>query len=152
MFKKTIRIVRKIIKWTLLSIVSLLLIIILLFSIPAVQTYVAQKAAAYLSKEMGTEVSIEKLRISWDFDIIIEKIMLKDLHGHTLIAGSHGRCDFPKYNQLNRQLTISNIRVEDAEVFIAKYKGEDDINLRFLLTILNLKNALRERYAFHCKT
>lgn len=139
MFKKTIRIVRKIIKWTLLSIVSLLLIIILLFSIPAVQTYVAQKAAAYLSKEMGTEVSIEKLRISWDFDIIIEKIMLKDLHGHTLIAGSHGRCDFPKYNQLNRQLTISNIRVEDAEVFIAKYKGEDDINLRFFINYIKLK-------------
>ncbi len=136
MFKKSIRILAKTIAWIAASIVAILLIIFIVFSIPSVQTYTAKKITVYLSKQMETEVSIEKLRISWNLDVVIEKLMLKDLHGHTLIAASYGKCDFPHYDKINHQINITNICVENAEVFLAKYKGEEDINLRFFINFV----------------
>lgn len=139
MIKRIINILLRCLLWTTLSIVSLLLIIILVFTIPSVQTYVAHKAADYLSESMQTEVSIDKLNLTWNLNIVIENLILKDQHGNKLIAACYATCDIPKYDKISHQLSIPNIYTEDAEVLIAKYIGEEDINIRFFVDFVKPK-------------
>lgn len=136
MGKRSFIILMKLLLWTSVTVVSILLIIGILFSFPSIQTRVAQEAARYLSKQMNTHVGIESLRISWDLDIQIKNLVLEDQHGHHLIAAKYCECDFPTYNKQTKQLSIPRIHAEDAEVFLAIYKNEDDINLRFFVDFL----------------
>ncbi|MDD3280623.1 MAG: translocation/assembly module TamB domain-containing protein [Bacteroidales bacterium] len=122
--------------WIFLSIVSILLIICVLFTIPSIQTYVAQQTAKYLSEQMQAEITIDKLHVTWDLDIIIKNIIIKDQHGHNLISAEYCEVDFPTIDKLNNQIIIPRIHANDAEVFLAIYEGEDQINLRFLVDYL----------------
>ncbi|NLJ81973.1 MAG: hypothetical protein GX330_02460 [Bacteroidales bacterium] len=139
MIKRIINILLKCLLWTTLSIVGLLLIIILVFTIPSVQTYMAHKAADYLSKEMQTEVSIDKLNLNWDLNLVVENLILKDQHGNKLIAACYATCDIPKYDKISHQLSIPNIYAEDAEVLIAKYIEEENINIQFFVDYVKPK-------------
>ena len=136
MVRKSFKIILKSLLWILLSVVSILFIICILFSIPSIQTYVAQRTARYLSEQMQTEITIEKLHISWDLDIIVKDIIIKDQHGHNLISAKHCEVDFPTLDKLNNKIIIPRIHATDAEVFIAFYKGEDNVNIRFFVDFL----------------
>ena len=136
MGKRSFVILMKLILWVSITLVSLLLIACILFSFPSIQTKTAQKIAQHLSKQMNTHVGIETFRITWNLDIQAKGVVLKDLHGNNLIAAKECSCDFPSYDKQRKQLNISNIHAKDAEVFLAIYENEEDINLRFFTDFL----------------
>ena len=50
-----------------------------------VQTYLAHKAANFLSKELNTEVEIGDFRLNWFLEAVITDIKILDKHKHVLL-------------------------------------------------------------------
>ena len=73
-FKKGIRILL----WMLLSIIGLVLLLVVALQSPAVQRYSKNKAVAYLESKIKTKVAIEKVRIGFPKDVVLEGVYFED--------------------------------------------------------------------------
>jgi len=85
-----------------------LLLALIIFSLQfkPVQTYFAQKAAAYLSKELKTTVSIKSLYIKPFKSIVLEDLLVLDLQKDTLLSTPQFMVDI---NQLSIDKKIIDI-------------------------------------------
>lgn len=70
----------------MVAILLLLLVVALIFSIPAVQTAAAHRLTDYLNTEFDAGIHIDKLQITYDADIEIKGVFIADHHNDTLIA------------------------------------------------------------------
>ncbi len=73
--------VKKVVLWTmgiLLSPVLLLLILILLLYIPPIQNWAVKQAAAYASEQTGMDIQLDRVRISFPFDIDLQQLTAKN--------------------------------------------------------------------------
>ena len=149
----------KIFLWIFTSIIVLIALICTLFMIPSVQTFVAQKAAGFLSEKMQTEVSIGKLRIDFNLDICLEDIQLNDQHGNNLISAKKGSLSFPSFNTATANVEISNIILDEADVTLRRYESDTALNLQFFIdfvrpkekrtTIVDLRKVQLKNSRFH---
>ncbi|MDR1181378.1 MAG: translocation/assembly module TamB domain-containing protein [Bacteroidales bacterium] len=129
----------KILLWILTSIVVLIVLFCTLFTIPAIQTYVAQKAANFLSDKLQAEVSIGKLRIDFNLNIQLEEVRLNDLYGNNLISARKGSLSFPSFNTGTANVEIRNIVLDSADVTLRKYESDTVLNLQFFVDFLKPK-------------
>jgi len=80
---------RKLLKWTgitLGSLIVLLILLILSLRIPAVQNYVKDKLIVYLEDKIQTDVNLEKVFIAFPNRIILENLHLQGQDVDTLLA------------------------------------------------------------------
>lgn len=129
-FKKVLRFFA----FTALGIFSFLVLVSILLAFPPVQTFIAQKAAGYFSEKLGVTITIDKIAIS----LITRKIEFKELavldhHRDTLLtAGRLGtRVDMLSLGE--SRLVLGETHLKDALFRLHKYKGEEGMNLDFIL-------------------
>lgn len=96
------------------------------------QTYVAKKAAAYLSKELHTTIQIGGLYIKPFKSVVLENLLVYDLQKDTL-------ANFPKFtinlNQLSlteRILDVKTVQIDSGSFFLKDYKDQTS-NLDFII-------------------
>ncbi len=112
----------------------LLLAAALIFSLQfkPVQTYVAKKAASYLSKELKTRIEIKGLYIKPFKSIVLEGFYVEDLEKDTLIFSPTLTVDIDTFSIKNRKIAINNIRMDNGKFYIKQYK-DTSTNLEFLI-------------------
>lgn len=110
----------------------LLLIAGLLFSLryEPVQTYLAQKAAAYLSKQLGTQVSLSGLYLDPFASFVMRDFYLEDRMGDTLLYSRELRAGVNLSHLHQRRMTVSNIRISEGYLALKRYT--DSTNTSFL--------------------
>jgi hypothetical protein len=95
---KLLKIVGRIIgisfEWLLIFIISLAFLI----RTSPFQTYLAQKATAYLSAELNTKISIEKLEIVFLDKIALKGVKALDQKGETLVSTKEILVTFDRLN------------------------------------------------------
>ena len=96
------------------------------------QTWVAGRAAGWLSKEWGTEVKIGGLDISWFLNVVLQDVSVKDLHGNVLLKSSDIELDVSKIHVKNRFLKLRQIDVKNAEIYLTKYLTDSTLNITFI--------------------
>lgn len=96
------------------------------------QTYVAKKAAAYLSKELKTTITIGSLYVKPFKALVFENLLVLDLQKDTL-------ANFPKFtvnlNQLSldqRILDVKTVQIDNGSFFLKDYKDRSS-NLDFII-------------------
>ena len=136
----------KILLWITGGIVGFILLILILLTIPSVQTYLAQKATHYLSQQMKTTVSIDKLRIDFRLNICFENLRLCDQYGNNLITAQKGRAGFPLLHLTKEQLNIliRPIVLDNADVTLRRYAGDTVLNIQFFVDFVKPRKE-RER-------
>jgi hypothetical protein len=109
-------------------------VVSILLAFPPVQTFIAQKAANYFSKELGVSITIDKIGIS----LISRKIHFKELtvldhHQDTLLTAGKlsTRIDILSISESN--FVLGETSLQDALFRLHKYKGEQGMNLDFIL-------------------
>ncbi|WP_445452182.1 translocation/assembly module TamB domain-containing protein [Flavobacterium sp. 25HG05S-40] len=108
-FKKGIRILL----WMLLSIIGLVLLLVVALQIPAVQRYSKDKAVAYLESKIKTKVTLEKVRIGFPKDVVLEGIYIEDQKKDTLLAGRRIAANLNLYGILfNNKIEINSVELE----------------------------------------
>jgi hypothetical protein len=126
------------------ALVAVLFILCIVISIPAVQTYLAQKAAGFLSEKLQTEVSIGKLRIDFNLNIQLEQLCLNDQQGNNLISAKKGSLSFPSFNTGTANVEICNIILDEADVTLRRYESDTTLNMQFFIDFLRPKEKREE--------
>ncbi len=75
----------KVIGWILFSLLILIVALILFIRSPWGQDIVVQKATSYLADRIKTEVSIDRLFITFSGNVFLEGLYLEDMAGDTLV-------------------------------------------------------------------
>ncbi|MES2800147.1 MAG: translocation/assembly module TamB domain-containing protein [Bacteroidota bacterium] len=112
----------------------LILLIILAFAIRTelFQTYLAQKATAYLSKELKADIKIGKMSIVFIDQLLLEDVSIVDPNKDTL--GRIGRLyvTLDDYNLKTKVILLKKAELEDGTVHLFRDQKNGDFNFKFL--------------------
>lgn len=113
------RIVKKILKWALrvvLIVVGLLLLVSFLVFLPPVQDFIKDKAAAYVSENMGFDLEIERLRLQFPLTLTIDNTVLRLPQGDTLLRVGRLRGGVAVGPLLTGNIEVRRFRLANAGV------------------------------------
>lgn len=127
-----------------MSVLLLPVIVSALLQIGAVQNFVAQKAARYLSSKTVTEITIGKLRITRLFNIEIKDLRVLDHKDSTLFDIASLNLDIGRIRIKERTLKVNHLFARDVDVMLRKYESDSTLNLNYLLLLFKSSDTLRE--------
>ncbi len=113
----------------------LLLVFVLVFAIrsSSVQSFLANEATAYLSKELNTKISIEKVDIVLFKHIDLKNIFIQDLQKAKLLHLAHLNIDLDRIKLINKQLLIKEISLANGSVNLSRSAENGAYNFQFLI-------------------
>ncbi|MFV8225778.1 translocation/assembly module TamB domain-containing protein [Christiangramia aquimixticola] len=118
----------------MLAIVLLFVILLIVFSIPAVQTSVAEKLTNSLKKNNDVNISIGKISLSYFGRIKLSDIYVEDHHADTLLTADEIRSSILSFrNLINNSPNLGNTRIDGLNMQMRRYKNEERDNLGILI-------------------
>ncbi|MBQ3247513.1 MAG: hypothetical protein IJB08_05685, partial [Alistipes sp.] len=115
--RKVIKILGKLLSATLLLLIMLPISLSLLLDIPAVQNFVAHKAADFATQKLETRVSIDKLNIGLPNKINVYGFYVEDYQRDTLLYVDHLRANL---KGVTDGLSFGMARVEKAKLYLVE--------------------------------
>ncbi|NDK57248.1 translocation/assembly module TamB domain-containing protein [Pontibacter fetidus] len=109
----------------------MLLFIVVFFAIriPAVQTHIAQRAAAWLSEATNHDVSVGRVDIEFFSNVILEQVQVRDYKKNELFYVGRVEADIATFSILNpNTLSIATLELEEPRANLVYYKGSDTLN------------------------
>ncbi len=126
---------KKILRILLWTVAVLLLLIgssFVLLQVPSVQTWLAQRATAYLSDELKTKVTVGKVSIQFFKKVSLKNLYIEDLHHDTLFYADELLIDIKELSTSQHYLDLNKITLDHAKFFLTRHHGENSDNLKFL--------------------
>lgn len=103
---------------------------IIVFSIPAVQTWAANKVTQELNQSFGTDIHIKRLGLNWKGEVDIRDAYIADHHKDTLIYSKELQTSIVGFrNLIQGKLGFGDIKLTNAKLYVKTYKGEENDNL-----------------------
>lgn len=111
-----------------------MLLVLIVFSLQfrSVQTYVAKKAAAYLSKELKTRVEIGSLYIVPFNSVLLDSLYIEDQQKDTLLFSPEFSAKLSYFSLDNRRITVKSMELNGGKFYLKKYTNKST-NLSFIL-------------------
>ncbi|APG59523.1 N-acetyl-gamma-glutamyl-phosphate reductase [Christiangramia salexigens] len=110
------------------------IILLITFSIPAVQTSVAKKLTDSLKKNNDVNISIGKVSLGYFGNIKLRDIYVEDHHEDTLLTADEIRSSIISFrNLINNSPRLGDTRIKGLNMEMKRYKGEDRDNLGVLI-------------------
>lgn len=103
---------------------------------PRVQQYICGLATDYLSKELGTTVTVGSINIAFFLDLVLEDVVVLDKHQNTLLYAPYIRADIDDIDLEKKQISLAKASLDGTFFALMKYKNEKKLNLQFLLDYL----------------
>jgi len=125
--------------------VILPLTLYLLLRLPSVQTYITQKIAAHFSKKLNTEISVGGIDISWFLDIVIEDVVVKDLHNNQALKADKLIIDIEKINFKKNHISIGAIELKNTNINLFIYENQKDMNIQFIIDYFMSNDSTEEQ-------
>ncbi len=107
-----------------------LVFLVIIFSIPAVQTSLASIVTDNLNEEYGTNLEIKKVDLSLLGSVSLKGIEIRDHHLDTLIFVDRLRTSLLDAKRiLENNIQLNNTSLKGVHVYVKNYKGEEIDNL-----------------------
>ncbi|SHI47833.1 Family of unknown function [Mesonia phycicola] len=105
--------------------------VVLVFSIPAVQTYVANKVTTSLNETYGTHINVKALSISYNGKVVLEEVYIADHHQDSLISAQEINTSLINVPAIlsGTHLDFGDLTANKLKLKIKHYKGEEKDNL-----------------------
>lgn len=118
-----------------LSVVILLLLTSLFFLIKtsSFQTWLAQKATAYLSNELQTTIKIDQVELEFFTQASLKGVYLEDQQHDTLLNGGNIIMDIRTLDYENQKIGIKNITLANSTSKLHIAKNDSVMNFQFLI-------------------
>lgn len=119
-----------------------MVIVAVVFQIPAVQTRMAAKATQYLNEEFGTDIRINRIRITVDGKVKAKQVYLGDHHGDTLIASESLKTSLLNIPGILKGTNIDfgDVTAEQLTFRLRRYLGDDKDSFGIFLDKLESEN------------
>lgn len=98
-----------------------------------VQSWIAQKAAAYLSEELETRIEIESLYLRPFKSLVVEGLLIEDAEKDTLLQAPVLTANISYFSPVaKRKISINDISLKNGKIFFKEYKDSTS-NLDFII-------------------
>lgn len=97
------------------------------------QTYLAQETASCLSKQLGKEITIDKVDLIFFDELDIKGVYIQDSKEDTLLYTSQLNATIADWSLNESFVNIENILLADATVKMRIYEGDTVFNFQYLL-------------------
>jgi translocation and assembly module TamB len=134
--KKQHRVFRRLLKifaWLILSIVLLLVVVALVIQLPPVQNRLVQKAVTFLEQKIGTDVSLDRISITFPKAIVLEGLYLEDQNTDTLLYAGKFSVDTDLWGLVRREIQLNEIELENARAYISRPETDSAYNFSYIL-------------------
>ncbi|UPT65761.1 MAG: hypothetical protein M0D57_14725 [Sphingobacteriales bacterium JAD_PAG50586_3] len=101
--------------------------------IPAVQTWIAQRLAGYMSDKLETKVEIRGVDIQFFDTVILEGIYIEDKHKDTLLYTDKLFVGISSLSLNDSKVHLSEIKLLNNTAELKKYPGENGLNFQFII-------------------
>ena len=105
-----------------------LLLVGLLF-VPAIQTYIVNKITQSFSEKFGAELSIKDVRLTPSLRLVAHEVRICDTHNNDMIYVGKVNARIRGISLKPFKLKFGNVTLEDGDVVIRKYLGDDSVNI-----------------------
>nr|WP_121270963.1 translocation/assembly module TamB domain-containing protein [Pedobacter schmidteae] len=96
------------------------------------QTFVAKEAAAYLSKELNTTVSLSGIYIKPFKSVVIEDLLVLDQQKDTILNTPKFLVNINQFSLKKRIIAVNTVQINDGSFFLKSYKDRST-NLDFII-------------------
>lgn len=127
---------KKILRIFALVLMSIFLItagLILAIRLPAFQTWAVQRAAGYLSTELKTTVTLERIQIKFFRTLSIQGLHIEDLNGDTLLFAGEINSDIALFSPAKGKIYLTDVVLKNAIFKLKKYPDVKGLNLDFII-------------------
>ena len=104
--------------YTFCTLIVLAVVAVYALSLPAVQQRITQKAESFLYEKLGTRVEIGAIRLRFPYDLSLEKFLLEDQQGDTLVRVGSLVVSVGMWKLLDQTIELQQITLEDAGVYL----------------------------------
>ncbi|WP_229796688.1 translocation/assembly module TamB domain-containing protein [Algibacter mikhailovii] len=127
----------------------LFIILVLVLSIPFVQTGLGNYATKKLNDDFKTNINIDRISMQLNGDIELKNILIRDYKKDTLIAIDELNTSILSFRNLAKgDLVFGDIDIMGLYFNIKTYKGEKDTNLDFFVAKFESDNPSKEKSTF----
>src|SRR5688572_19649847 len=131
--KKYLLISFKIIGWTLVSVLGLLVIIALSIQIPFVQNKIVQEAVGFLKGKIGTEVRLDHISLSIPKKIVLTGLYLEDQRKDTLLYAGELAVNTDLFALTKHTIQLNDVDLTDFTGNIARSKKDSAFNFDYII-------------------
>ena len=127
----------------------LFIILVLILSIPFVQTGLGNYATKRINDDFGTNINIDKVGLQFNGDVELKSIYVEDYKKDTLISIAELNTSILNFKNLyNGKLVFGDIDVIDLIFNIKKYEGAEETNLDVFVAKFDDDNPRAEKSSF----
>ena len=101
-----------------------------------VQTYLAKKAATYLTENLGTVVDIQKVDILFFDRIDLEGVFVEDKHKDTLLSAEIVSVNIADWDLKQKYVIIDNVTLTNATAVLNKANGDSTFNFQHIVDFI----------------
>lgn len=120
----------------------LILVAVFIFSLQfrPVQTYIAKKAAKYLSAELETRVEVGSLYIKPFKSVVLDSLYIEDREKDTLLFSPKLTVDLNLLSLKQRIVSVKTIQMDNGRFFLKQYK-DSTTNVEFIVNYFDTGDA-----------
>ena len=127
------------------ALMLLFLVLVLVLSIPSVQTRLGSYVTSSINEKYGTNIEIEKAGLQFNGDVELKNILIKDHHDATLISVAELNTSILSFvNLAENKLNFGDFDLYQLFFHIKNYKGEEDSNLDIFVEKFGEKKSTEE--------
>ncbi|MBN2172803.1 MAG: translocation/assembly module TamB [Bacteroidales bacterium] len=93
----------------------------------------ANIAMTYLSKELNTEIKIDRLEIKSLKSVALTNLLIKDINKDTVVSSGYFLVRLNRVSPKKKLLDIAKLEMNEADIRIKVYKNTNQSNIRFLI-------------------
>lgn len=97
------------------------------------QTYLITYYLESLSKQLNTEISVDKIDVSFFTGVTLNKLFVRDLNKDTLAYINELNVDIKTFSIRDKKIIIDDINITDAYFNVRKYKQDTALNFQFIV-------------------
>lgn len=97
------------------------------------QTWLVQRAAAYLSDELGVKVEVKAVDIRFIRRLSLQGVFIQDQQRDTLLYAPDLEVTIGQFSTRKRKVTVNALRLTGARIHLKRYKSPRDYNLDFII-------------------
>ncbi|WP_245591197.1 translocation/assembly module TamB domain-containing protein [Aquimarina latercula] len=121
-----------------LILISLFVLLVILFSIPAVQTFLGKKITNYLNDEYDVDINVGRVGLTYSGDVNLKEVFVKDHHKDTLIYAKNIATSILNIREISKgQPELGSVSIDDLTFRMKMYKGERSDNLMTFIRKFN---------------
>ena len=119
--------------WTIGIVLLILCSFFVLIQFSPFQTWLAKQLTQYLSDELKTTITIDKVHVDFLAGFTLTGVYMEDLHKDTLLYADQIELRVKDFSSADRKIIIKRIELDKAKFHLNLYSGEKHDNIFFLI-------------------